>query len=337
MRVAGPTTRARRATWMHSALFDACLALAWVPFAAAAVLLRHDVEALSTYSGIVLVAALAHQPITLALVYGDSLRRAERPNLFRWSPPILIAAIVIGALVSVELVLLVALLWNLEHHVMQRYGIGRIFGRLGGDTTGGSERLMHWIWGGTMLLWVLVDPGTPTWIQEVHIGSANRAGLETLLHVRPVAVALIVPAVLASLVMAVRWVRRERTLGPDANPAKWLYLSSTFVLLATFAVMPIAGVVGLAASHAIEYFVVVTDDVERRYVKRSPDTPSPLSRLVGWGGRAAFLGFVAGSLFLLYLGVRAVVTPRAFLFVLAAIGALHVWYDGFIWRSPRPR
>ena len=141
------------AKWMHSARFDAPLALAWIPFSVAAIAIGNDTEALSIFVGVVLIAALAHQPLTLALVYGDPKRREERRALYRWSPPILIAAIIIGGLVALKLVLLVALLWNLEHHIMQRFGTRTTWptGMLAKSSPLAASQISSASWGGNSL------------------------------------------------------------------------------------------------------------------------------------------------------------------------------------------
>ena len=57
--------------WVHGPALDLALMLAWVPFTAAALLAGSNRDALSTVVAVTLLISLAHQPLTLGLIYGD--------------------------------------------------------------------------------------------------------------------------------------------------------------------------------------------------------------------------------------------------------------------------
>ena len=52
-------------------LVDVALALCWVPFAVAGWLFRNDPNSTAWLVSATLLVSFAHQPLTLALVYGD--------------------------------------------------------------------------------------------------------------------------------------------------------------------------------------------------------------------------------------------------------------------------
>jgi hypothetical protein len=104
-----------------------------VPFSLAALLLEVDRGALNLLIAGVLLLSFLHQPLTVALVYGDPAEFRLHRRLFVWAPVVVVAAIVVGRAVSPVLVAAVAGLWNAEHTLLQRYGLTRIYGRKVGD------------------------------------------------------------------------------------------------------------------------------------------------------------------------------------------------------------
>jgi hypothetical protein len=313
---------------------DVANAVAWVPFALAAHLLEGDRAALNVLIAGALLLSFVHQPLTVALVYGDPDEFRLHRRLFLWAPVVLVAAIAIGRSVSPVLVAAIAGLWNAEHTLLQRYGLTRIYGRKVGDDHGGIERWMLQSWLALVVVWVAVDPRTPAFLARIDLGERNTQSVEVLTSLRPIALVLLAPLAVAVCVLAVRWVRAERARGLAANPAKHLYVGSTAVLLVVILVDPIAGLVGYVAAHALEYFMVVHGALGRRY--STATSGGVLGRAVrARSGRigffAAYLVAVAALLLAARAGVSSVLPVT-----LLTLGGLHLLYDGFIWKLRRP-
>jgi hypothetical protein len=323
--------------WIHSPAVDLAVAFCWVPVV---VLVRYVEPMRSTLAlvmSLVFLLSFVHQPLTLALVYGDADRYRQRRQLFRWSPLVFVAAIL--ALLHFNLVLLAVIggLWNAEHTLMQRYGLTRIYGRKGGDDHGRIERSLLVALIVAALVWVAADPLTPDRLDRLSLGGNNRRGVEVLTSFAAPARWLLVPAVAVAVVLLGRWIWLEVGRGREVNRAKWTYMAATIALLSTVFVDPIAGLMGYVAAHAIEYFVIVHQSLGRRYRDVHGARSSPLARAVR--ARAGRLGFLAIYLALVLAAVTAlqwwapVVVFGAIYFTL---GGLHIFYDGFIWKLRDP-
>jgi len=315
---------------------DLAVAFAWIPFALAAWLLAGDTDGLGDLLGATLLLSLAHQPLTLALVYGDPDQRRLRRRIFTWSPLVFVVAVVVGGLVSPVLVAAVAGLWNAAHTLLQRYGLTRIYGRRVGQEDGGLEKAMLVSWLVLALLWAAADPGTPGRLDSVQLGSVNERAIRLLTAIRPVAALLAALCALVVVVLAGAWVRAERKRAV-VNPAKWLYLLATALLFALSLVQPVAALIGYVGAHALEYLVTVDHHVGRRYTGPAAE-PGGLvgaavrSRLGRHGVVATYLVVWA----ILFSIVRDHASPVVVTTTFLTLGGLHVFYDGFIWKLRRP-
>src|SRR5207302_690235 len=99
-------------------------------FALGVHLLERNSAAVSGALSLILMLSLSHQPVTLALVYGDHEQFRRHRQLFWWGPLVAVTAVVAGLGISFLLVAVVAGLWNAEHTMMQRYGLTRMYGRM---------------------------------------------------------------------------------------------------------------------------------------------------------------------------------------------------------------
>jgi len=323
----------RRASWLHGPAADAGLALCWVPFAVAVVAVQGHGHALAALLSGVLLLSLSHQPVTLALVYGDSDRFRDHRLVYVLGPVVAVVAVAIGLHVSFVAVAVVAGLWNAEHTLMQRYGICRMYGRKAGDDHGPLEKAMLCSWLTLAMVAAAANPRTPRYLAQVNLGEVNRRGISLLTHLRPEATVLAVPVALAAGVLTLRWARAERC-APSANPAKYLYLGATAVLVLTICIDPVAGFAAYVGAHAIEYFVIVRSASGRRAasgeggavgsVVRSPLGPTGFIAL-------AAVGAVVPLSVLTHAATFTVATT-----VYLVVGALHISYDGLIWKMRRP-
>src|SRR5262249_36849072 len=110
-----------------------------------------------------------------------------------------------------------------------------------------------------------------------------------------------------------------------------LYLAATAALIATIMIDPIAGLVAYVGAHALEYFVIVHRSLRGRV------DDSPVARVTSTAsGRAK----VYAVYFAAVAGVLALTHPRlgghGYEFVALFFGALHILYDGFVWKLRRP-
>jgi hypothetical protein len=317
---------------MHSAAVDLVVAFCWVPIVLLVRLVEPSRSSLGLVVGAVFLLSFLHQPLTLALVYGDTERYRQRPRTFTWSPVIFLLAVLVIMQHNLVLLAVIGGLWNTEHTLMQRYGLTRIYGRKGGDDHAAIERALLISLVVLALVWVAADPATPGRLRQVSLGNNNRRGVEVLTSFADVARWLIVPVAVVALGFVVRWVWLEWRRGPAANPAKWVYMAATAVLVATMIVDPIAGLMGYVGAHAIEYFVIVHQSMGRRYGDPAAGA-SALGRAVR--ARSGRLGFLAGyGVFV--LGVVTALQWWApvlvFGLVYFTLGGLHIFYDGFIWK-----
>src|SRR5581483_6184678 len=151
-----------RARWIRTPAVDIALAFAWVPFAVAAHAVSGDPDALARLFGFTFLLSFFHHPLTLPLVYGDPGQFALRRRTFTWSPVVFAVLITAGLTVSLVIVAVVAGLWNAEHTLMQRFGLTRIYGRKAGEEDGSLERWMLVSWLAHAVVWIGVDPATPS-------------------------------------------------------------------------------------------------------------------------------------------------------------------------------
>ena len=322
-----------RARWIHGPVSDLALAFCWAPVALGAHLLEPNPQALRRLVGLVFLLSFFHQPLTLGLVYGDDAQYRARTKLYRWAPVVAVAAIAIGLHVSLGLVAVVAGLWNAEHTLMQRYGLTRIYGRKAGDDHGRLEKLMIVSWLVVAMVWLAAFADLPGLVTHIGMGSTNARGVQILHRFGPLARWLVVPVLAVSAVCVWRWVRAERTLGERANPAKHAYLIATAALVVLVIVDPIAGFAGYVAGHALEYLVIVHRSLRARAATGDTSagaraTATPLRRAAVYGGyTAALVGFV----------YTALQVGRMYAFAILFFGALHILYDGFVWKLRRPQ
>jgi hypothetical protein len=320
-----------RARWIHTPAIDLALAFCWVPFALAAHLLEGSPGLLAVLVAGVFLLSFAHQPLTMGLVYGDPVQFAARRRLYLVAPLVFAVAILIGQAVSLTLVALVAGLWNAEHTLMQRYGLTRIYGRKAGDDHGGLEKPMLISWLVLAVIWVAAFVDVDAALQRVHLGATNARGVRILGQLSTGARWLVLPAVVVVVVLSLRWWRAERSLGAAANPAKHLYLAATAALIATIVIDPVAGLVAYVGSHALEYFVIV----HRSLRGRADD--APVARATSSpGGRALVYTAYFAALAVLLAFTYPPLGGHGYAFVILFFGALHILYDGFVWKLRRP-
>ena len=320
-----------RSLWMHSPAMDTLIGWCWLPIAVVVHVAEPHLSVVQTMVAVIFLISFAHQPLTLGLVYGDRQQREAHRRLYRWAPLVALVLILIGLNVSLTLVALMAGLWNAEHTLMQRYGVLRIYGRKAGDQHGGLEKpmLIVWLVAGIAFIGAFVD--LKDLELKLGIDANNTRAVELLNPWRTPARVLFAVAAVVGVSMAVRWWRAERSLGPLASNAKHVYALGTLGLVVAVMVDPIAGVAGYVAAHAIEYFAVV----HRSLRTRTDDAPvaritrTPARRAAVYTAYFACIAALVASTFTPYDG-------RIYAFAILFFGALHILYDGFVWKLRRP-
>ncbi len=315
---------------------DWSIALAWVPFAVAASAVADHPTTLRALAAATLTLSFAHQPLTLALVYGDRSQFDSRARLFTFAPVVLLALVAVGQQVSFSLLAAIAGLWNAGHTLMQRYGVLRIYGRKTGNTDGRSERAL--LWSGLTLVLVrgAADPATPGRLDQIGLGGANRRGVELLSDLAPVARVVVPVTFVVALALFAAWASgQHRSAG--ANRAAWPYVGSTAVLFIVLLINPIAGFIGYVGAHAVEYFALVGLNLGDRYPDPSTDRGALVGRAVRT--RSGPLGFLAGyaaAVGLLIALLKWQDGTRLSVLVIFTLGGMHLLYDSFIWKLRRP-
>jgi hypothetical protein len=248
--------------------------------------------------------------------------------LFLWFPLLAVGVIAVSVQVSLTLVAVVGGIWNAEHILMQRYGITRFYGRKAGDDQGRVERWMLVAWFLTPLLWLAARGGLRHPLDQLSSGSVDADAARVLSRLTTEAAVALALVVAAAGYLTVRWLINEHRLGAGWNPGKSMYLLSTAGLFALAFVDPIAAVVGFVASHSIEYFALVNRSVasERQHV-------GLLARIASrpHGQLAFFGGYVTAATVIFFLLYQAAPAP-VLLMAILTIGAVHFFYDAFIWK-----
>ena len=308
------------------------MALIWVPFALAAHAAAHDPGALRGLVTATLLFSFAHQPLSLWLVYGDERQRDAYQALFTWAPLVVIAVVAAGTAVQPAVVALAAGAWNLAHTLRQRYGVSRLYGRLSGVDCATDNRLL-WAWLTAAVLFAVAHANLAAIARQIGLDARNTSAIDALASARGAALMLIPIAGAVAIVLTARSARAELVRGAH-SPARLLYLASTALLLVILAVEPVTGFVAYVGGHAAEYFFVVQWRVDRAATKTSVgDRVGALARRVGSGGT---LLVYAAVIVPLTFWVKAHQESDIGIMVVLTLGALHLLYDGFIWRTPKP-
>ena len=333
---------ARRFSWIYSAPVDLFVALCWIPIFLVARRLSTGQGASNEhllnllFNGAFLLSLL-HQPLTLALVYGDRNQFELRKRLFTWSPVAAIALITVAVVLNLWIIIPIAAIWNTVHTLQQRYGLSRIYARKSGYGSARLDRAVLYTWMVAAILAVGAAGSTLHQLARVMLGGANEQAVADLTKVRPYALWLLLPALAVAAAATVALVRQESRHAGEANRAKWIYQASSLALIASIAFDPLAGFIAYVAAHAIEYFVVVDKTMVSRYQKGTPERPAFLGRVArSPAGRWAFLAVFLGAFFVLDARTADALPGQTYLIILYSIGILHFWYDSFIWKLRKP-
>ena len=163
------------------------------------------------------------------------------------------------------------------------------------------------------------------------MGGNNARGVHLLDALRIEARILFATSTVAGVVLAARWWRAERAIGSVASRAKHIYAAGTLGLVVAVMIDPIAGVAGYVAAHSVEYFAIVHSSLRNR-----ADT-APVARATHSSGRRglvylSYFAFIAA----IVAGTWNAFDGKLYAFAILFFGALHILYDGFVWKLRRP-
>jgi len=320
----------QRSLWLHGPVLDALLGWCFLPIAVVVHFTEPHLNTVQALVGVIFLVSFAHQPLTLGLVYGDPVQRAAHRRLYTWAPLCAAALIMLGLSISLSLVAVLAGLWNAEHTLMQRYGVLRIYGRKAGDDHGRLEKPMFIVWLVTAVAFIGAYVDLDDLVLKLGLDANNSRGVHALDHVHGLAVGLFWVGAVASVVLTVRWWRAERAFG-QASPAKHLYALGTLALVVAVMVDPIAGVAGYVAAHAIEYFAVV----HRSLRTRRDDAPVAVATATPWRRLAVYVLYFA-FIATIVVTLGTLFDGTLYAYAILFFGALHILYDGFVWKLRRP-
>ena len=303
----------------------------WLPIAIVVRSVEGDIDLVHRMIGVIFLVSFAHQPLTLGLVYADPVQRAAHRRVYLWAPLAAGALVLLGLHVSLAAVAVMAGLWNAEHTLMQRYGLMRIYGRKAGDDHGRLEKPMLIAWLVAALLFLAGFVDLDRMVAKLGFGRTNATAVHSLDVLHPIARAGFVLAVAASVLLMVRWWRAERAVGSTVRSPKAIYTLGTLGLVAMVMIDPIAGIAGYVAAHSIEYFAIVHTSLRTR----SDDAPvARASR--SRRRRVVLYGAYVTAIVVLIRVTWAPLNGRIYAFAVLFLGALHIFYDGFVWKLRRP-
>jgi hypothetical protein len=320
--------------YARGGLVDLALALCWIPFAAAGLLFRNDPNSTAWLVSATLLISFAHQPLTLALVYGDKRNFDLRRRTFILSPLVFAGAVLATQHISLTALAVVAGVWNAEHTLMQRYGIMRIHGRKAGQQEAGLDKALLFSWLALAFVWIAADGRSPDHIAQTGLRGKNRRGLELLTDLQPIARILLPLVAIAAAVLTVRWLGDEARRGGRLGDNKRFYTASTAALFVTILINPVAGFLGYVGSHAIEYFIIVHRSVGPKYASAEVDGRAPVGYAMRRMGRAGFFAAYTGIVFGALSVLARYGSTTSYTVVILTLGGMHVFYDGFIWKRP---
>jgi hypothetical protein len=323
-----------RYRWVDRPSTDIALAWIWLPIALAQRIIGADPGRATTVLGIAFLISFLHQPLTLGLVYGDANVMAARRKLYVIGPFVALGAVLLGLWVSLTVVAVIAGLWNAQHTLMQRYGLLRIYGRKAGDDHGSIEKPLMFALLGLAMVAVAADPRTPDLTKRVRLGQTNDRGVEIMQMFAPAARWALLPVVALVGWLIVRWVRAERAMGVRANRAKWNYMAATIGLIATICIDPLAGFTGYVAGHAIEYVFVVHRSLVQRGASGDVTAVGIAARTSQ--RRAGLWTVYVGAIAVFVWACRTYEWFNAYRLAVLVLGALHIGFDGTIWKLRRP-
>ncbi len=345
---------APRSPWIRGPLWDlGLLSFGWVPFYLLFVFRMHLGEPgvalarrpeFKTAVAIVLALIFAHRHYVFLMVFGDARAFSARPRAFVGSAVAIVGATALAwaardAAPSVWTgVVVLGVVWNIWHSIMQRYGIARIYaGKAGAGLEAGAHaaREKRLVWSAVLLLSAALIATRAASLEGHPSGRAVLRVVQPLLDSRLPTLLLAAAALLFAGLLGSWGAAELRAEIPlrDRIP-RLAFLASTFVLLLiTYVYGPIVGFLVFASAHGVEYIAFVHHFAARAYANR---TDAFAARILRNPLRSA-LAIVPASFFF-YIGMRTsgYTLLGAFVVYEVSFAMVHFLYDGWVWKARSP-
>ena len=278
--------------WRSGFILSPRADLVWfigLPFAAIAVALAcYEWLPAMAWASIALWITMPHHWATWLRTYG------LREDWQRWRGPLIVGPLVIGGMTLLGLaiapitVLLLGVLWDLQHSLMQQHGFGRIYdykARTGAKMTGRWDLLLHWVLFSNMLI---TSPlFTIQWVRDLYRWDfgLTPAGVHWVQAASWTVTIVYLCAYVGHSVWCV-WA------GYALNPVKYVFIFSSYFLW-YFSSWHTDSMLIFAIAHRIMHGVqysVIVHSYLRHKVAKSPQPQPFVSWLVGSRTVLAFIG-----------------------------------------------
>lgn len=282
---------------------------------------------LETQSGIsfwqIYFITTPHRWITPALLFLERDRLQANKTKY-----IMVTVLLISVPLAVKIstgaltcLLTIDYIWNAWHFAAQHHGIYRIYGRKTGGISLKRSRIDKWLMRGFLLY---VTFRIASWAS---MGAATNQGwgmLDYLFAVIPV-----------TMILREVWQLKPQTLGRCLyfTSVMTLYLSMLWAVAVRNPMLLLMLTTASALFHSIEYLAIVSWSVDRTK-KTGKATTQLFQRLMPrWG--------IVLAVYMLILGMGSWLMESHLLEIWLTINLmmafLHYAYDGFIWKSRRPK
>ena len=285
---------------------------------------------------LVLVGLLALALLWLPLT-SSSMWPAWPTKAWRFRP-------VVGAIATF------AVLWNVWHVYMQKFGILRMYAAKSAAppekrTPAWVDRLLVFAW--VPFLFLYLGPLQRPMVEK-HAKPVLTYVLPMIDAVTSVRSIFIVPAGLLVAFSIWKFFSAEFKSGAPSRPRLWMGLSLTGLSAAFLFVNPLKVYIAYGFAHAFEYMVFVWAFQRRRYSTPLPHKPF-MAKVLRWPvlWYAALTLLIAGAYFLIDFGQKMGLrepgwkpfgfTPGMWLYAWAIWHSLaHFYFDGFLWKMRMP-
>lgn len=332
--------------WLRGAAYDLCFfAFPWVPFLLLVVFgfewrdgfdVAENSDNLLSIVGFLFALNFAHRNYTYLVAYGDTGVFGTRKVLFTICPLVVFAAVIFTHYFRdgyFEVPLVAALgLWNVWHVIMQRHGLLRGYARRirhGFEQPRRASLDLALLWG--MVLFTLAC-GTPLHLPLLESSALARPTVDALtpfFTAYPLALAAISGALLFAI--GACWARVEfhQAVGFKQRLPRLALILSNAGLLGLCVYSPVLGILSLGFSHSVEYIAYV-----HTVQKRKIETAQYRGLLAGffWNRMLIGAGILTGVQALTFYYGEDILGLELFAM---GTGALHFFYDGFIWKKSK--
>jgi hypothetical protein len=293
----------------------------------------------------ILLFSFLHRHLTFPLVYGDPEQFRLRKKAYIFFPVFFLALTLFAIFYTpagagrgfyaarplLLFLVVVSVLWNIYHTIMQKVGILRIYSRKSACGKSWVDKALLFAW----LIFVFLQLGNDAEVRRQaaglsHAGKMFGKFLELFLSALPFLSAL---ALIVALWITFLYLREEYRHREQFHWPKNLFVLSVLSLYAAFWYDLLAGYAVFGFSHAIEYLAFVYIYAGKKFMQR-PVESSWMARAARRQGLAMGLYCLVFMTAFLLWRLNSVLTLG--LYILGS-SFLHFLYDGWIWKVRDPK